>query len=74
MNQKELSIIEKENTRNFRDLVGKRFSKFEDKVAFKYKQEGEIKEITYGQYIEDIKAIRNSNTKLRNKKNCINRK
>lgn len=74
MSEKELINMREENVRNFRDLVEKRFSKFANKSAFKYKQEGEIKEITYGQYIEDIKAIRNSNTKLRGRKSCINRK
>ena len=41
---------------NFRQLV-KRYETFGDKIAFKYKNNGEIKEITYNKYVEDIKKV-----------------
>ena len=43
-----------EEVSNFRELV-KRYEKFGDNIAFKYKKEGEIKEISYSQFVSDIK-------------------
>ena len=39
---------------NFRELV-KRYEEFEELTAFKYKEKGEIKEISYKKFVEDIK-------------------
>lgn len=41
---------------NFRELV-ERYKKFENNIAFKYKQKGKLIEITYKKYIEDIKRV-----------------
>ena len=48
--------IERKPIKNFRELV-KRYEQFKDKAAFKYKKDGEIKEITYSEYAEDIKSM-----------------
>ncbi len=48
--------IERKPIKNFRELV-KRYEQFKDKVAFKYKKNGEIKEITYSKFAEDIKSM-----------------
>ena len=39
---------------NFRELV-KRYEEFVELTAFKYKEKGEIKEISYKKFVEDIK-------------------
>lgn len=39
---------------NFRELV-KRYEEFGDGIAFKFKQDGQIKEIPYSQFVKDIK-------------------
>ena len=41
---------------NFRELV-KRYENFEELTAFKYKEKGEIKEISYKKFVEDIKKV-----------------
>ena len=41
---------------NFRQLV-KRYEKFKENIAFKYKEKSEIKEISYEQYVYDIKYM-----------------
>lgn len=41
---------------NFRELV-ERYETFGENVAFKYKKDGEIKEITYKKFVEDIKKV-----------------
>ena len=41
---------------NFRELV-KRYESFGDNIAFKYKKNGEIKEISYKKFVEDIKKV-----------------
>ena len=41
---------------NFRELV-QRYERFGENIAFKYKKDGKIKEITYKQYVEDIKKV-----------------
>lgn len=41
---------------NFQDFI-KRIEKFSKLIAFKYKENNKIKEITYEQYIKDIKAL-----------------
>ena len=46
----------KRNILNFRDLV-ERYKTFGDNIAFKYKKDGEVKEITYNKYVEDIKKV-----------------
>ena len=38
---------------NFRDFIT-RFESFGKSIAFKYKENNEIKEITYEQYVKDI--------------------
>ncbi len=48
--------IERKPIKNFRELV-KRYDQFKDKIAFKYKKYGEIKEITYAKFSEDIKSM-----------------
>lgn len=48
--------IERKPIKNFRELV-KRYEQFGDKVAFKYKEAKEVKEITYKKFAEDIKAM-----------------
>ena len=41
---------------NFRELV-KRYEEFGDNVAFKYKVNKEVKEVTYKQFVQDIKKL-----------------
>ena len=41
---------------NFRELV-KRYESFGENIAFKYKQNNKIEEITYNQYAKDIKKV-----------------
>ena len=41
---------------NFQDYI-KRIENFSKNIAFKYKENNQIKEITYNQYINDIKAL-----------------
>lgn len=41
---------------NFRELV-ERYKNFGENIAFKYKQKGKIIEVTYNQYVDDIKAL-----------------
>lgn len=48
--------IELKEISNFQDYM-KRLEKFEKSIAFKYKQNDEIKEITYEKYINDVKAL-----------------
>lgn len=57
MSKKHTKGDKREKILNFRDLIHKRYQRFEDKTAFKYKEKGEIKEVTYKQYIEDVKAL-----------------
>ena len=45
-----------EEVSNFRQLV-KRYESFGENIAFKYKQNKEIKEITYQKFVEDIKKV-----------------
>ena len=47
---------EKKEAENFRDFIT-RFESFGKSIAFKYKENNEIKEITYEQYVKDIKAL-----------------
>ena len=56
---------------NFQDLV-QRYKTFGDNIAFQYKEQGKIQSITYNQYAEDIRALRNSNFKFGNRKNSCN--
>ena len=46
----------KKEAQNFRDFI-KRYESFGNSIAFKYKENNEIKEITYEQYVKDIKAL-----------------
>ena len=48
--------IERQPIKNFRELV-KRYEKFGDKVAFKFKQKGKVIDITYNQFSEDVRAL-----------------
>ena len=48
--------LEKVKILNFRELV-ERYKTFGDNIAFKYKKDGEVKEITYNKYVEDIKKV-----------------
>ena len=41
---------------NFRELV-ERYKNFEENIAFKYKQKGKIVNVTYKQFVEDIRAL-----------------
>ena len=51
------SIKYYEEISNFRELV-KRYESFDDdNVAFKYKKDKQIHEITYKQFVEDIKKV-----------------
>ena len=62
-----MSKTEKGNNQeihNFRELV-ERYKNFDNNIAFKYKQKGKLIEITYQQYRQDIKALRNSHFKFR---------
>ena len=52
---------------NFKELIDK-YKIFNDKVAFTYKQKGKIVNVTYKQFAEDIKALRNINSKFRSRK------
>lgn len=57
---------------NFKELVEK-YKTYGENVVFKYKLNGKIEEITYQQYADDIKAVRNCNDAIRNKESCSNR-
>lgn len=59
--------------KNFKELV-EIYRSYGENTVFKYKKEGEILEITYQQYAEDIKALRNSNNATRNRKSSLDRK
>ena len=61
---KKKEIVNNDPVRNFRELVD-RYKRFEENIAFQYKQRGKITEIKYKQFRDDIKAIRNSTFKLR---------
>lgn len=52
------NVSEKNNNEisNFQDFI-KRIERFSKLIAFKYKENNKIKEITYEQYIKDIKAL-----------------
>ena len=54
MKKKESQV--KEKISNYRELV-ERYETFGDNIVFKYKKDGEIKEITYSKYVEDIKKV-----------------
>ena len=56
--EKELKKSKKvtKEAENFRDFIT-RFESFGKSIAFKYKENNEIKEITYEQYVKDIKAL-----------------
>ena len=41
---------------NFRELV-KKYEGYGENIAFKYKKDGKIEEITYNQYVQDIKKV-----------------
>lgn len=41
---------------NFRELV-KRYEEYGDSVAFKFKKDGNLEEITYKKFVEDIKKV-----------------
>ena len=41
---------------NFRELV-KRYEEYGDNVAFKFKKDGNLEEITYKKFVEDIKKV-----------------
>ena len=56
MGKKNKNKVEYKKVKNFRELL-KRYENFEKNIAFKYKENKEIKEITYEQYIKDIKKI-----------------
>lgn len=45
-----------EEISNFRELV-KKYENYGDNIAFKYKKNGTIEEITYNKYVEDIKKV-----------------
>ena len=47
---------ETKEAENFRDCI-KRYESFGNLIAFKYKENSEIKEITYEQFVKDIKSI-----------------
>ena len=54
MKKKESQV--KEKILNYRELV-ERYETFGDNIAFKYKKDGQIKEITYSTFVEDIKKV-----------------
>ena len=65
-------IVNNDPVSNFRELVD-RYKRFEDNVAFQYKQKGKIKDITYKKFREDIKALRNRTFEFgRHRKNSNN--
>ena len=41
---------------NFRELV-KRYEEYGDNIAFKFKKDGNLEEITYKKFVEDIKKV-----------------
>ena len=53
---KNKNIKNTKESQNFKDFIT-RFESFGKLIAFKYKQNDEIKEITYEQYVQDIKAL-----------------
>ena len=48
--------LEYEQVKNFRELV-KRYEGFGENIAFKYKENKELQEVTYSKFAEDIKKI-----------------
>lgn len=57
-------IVNNDPVSNFRELV-ERYKRFESNIAFQHKQKKKIIDITYKQFREDIKALRNGTFKLR---------
>ena len=53
---KNKNIKNTKEAENFRDFIT-RFESFGNSIAFKYKENNEIKEITYEKYVKDIKAL-----------------
>ena len=53
---KNKNIKNTKEPQNFKDFIT-RFESFGNSIAFKYKENNEIKEITYEQYVKDIKAL-----------------
>ena len=56
MSQKNKNKIANSKVENFRELV-ERYKQFGDNIAFQYKKKKEIQDVTYDQYVNDIKAI-----------------
>lgn len=56
MKKNSFKTYDVEKIYTFKDLV-KRYEKFDENIAFKYKKDGQIKEITYSKFAKDIKAI-----------------
>ena len=73
MSKKEKEIVDNTPVQDFKELV-ERYKKFGSHVAFQHKQRGEIVDITYEKFAEDIRALRNSNIKHRSRKSSNNRK
>ena len=53
---KNKNIKNTKEPQNFKDFIT-RFESFGNSIAFKYKENNEIKEITYEKYVKDIKAL-----------------
>ena len=51
-----MSKIKYDKVENFKELV-ERYRSFGDNIVFKYKVNGEIVEVTYNKYVEDIEAL-----------------
>lgn len=56
MGKNKMKNVEYEHVNNFRELV-KKYENFGDNIAFKYKENKEIKEVTYRKFVEDIKKV-----------------
>ena len=66
MSKSKRKLYNSEKINNFRELVERYKRLYSDKTVFEYKEEPHSKEhikISYGQYVNDIKALRNGTFK-----------
>lgn len=62
MSKSKRKLYNSDKINNFRELVDRYQKLYSDKVAFEYKETPHSKEhikITYGDFVSDIKALRN---------------
>ena len=68
MSKSKRKLYDSDKINNFRELVERYENLYSNKIAFEYKETPQSKEhitITYAQFAEDIKALRNCTFKFR---------